>query len=348
MRFSKIIGTILLLSMVLSLVAWGCTPQPVQVESTETPIPTPIIPTKPTYTVQRGEVVRMLEFSARVSPVVEKELYFTAAGRVASVLVRSGDKVEQDQILATLVSGTTNTDVRRAEIQLEMAKLNRESYVVNANRLAKDYAIGLSMRDYEVELAQIHLDEVNAALDTTRIRSPFTGTVLSVYTSPDTSVEAYKTVIIVADLNSLEVTADPSSVELQQLQEGMKVNILTSSGPSKMLEGEISRLPYPFGKSVTANESADIQDKATHIELTPESLEQVTMGDLVRVQVILEKKDDVLWLPPQAIRRYEGRRFVVVQDEGGQRRLDVTLGIISAERIEIMEGLTEDQVVVAP
>ncbi len=336
------------------LISWlllfsnACAAQPQQARATETPIPTPEIPTKPTYTVEKGEVVRMLEFSARVSPVTVEELYFKTGGRVQSVLVRSGDKVEQGQILASLVGGTSDDDVRRAEIQLEMTKLGREAYLVNASRLAKDYAIGLRMRDFEVELAEIALREVQAAIDVTRIRAPFDGTILSVYTSPDTSVEAYKNVMVIADLAELEITAEPVSTDLQQLQEGMEVHITTTSGPSRQLNGKISRLPYPYGKATTIAVGSAIQDTATHIELNPESADQVEMGDLVRVRVILEQKTDALWLPPQAIRRYEGRRFVVVQDQGGQRRVDVTLGITSNDRVEILDGVTEGMVVVAP
>jgi hypothetical protein len=64
------------------------------------------------------------------------------------------------------------------------------------------------------------------------------------------------------------------------------------------------------------------------------------------VTVILENKPGVLWLPPQAIRIYEGRRFVVVQDGEGQKRVDVKVGIESPERVEIEQGLTAGQVVV--
>ena len=68
----------------------------------------------------------------------------------------------------------------------------------------------------------------------------------------------------------------------------------------------------------------------------------------MRVTVILEQKDDVLWLPPQAIRTFEGRRFVVVQADGFQQRVDVTIGIEGNDRTEIEAGLEEGQIVVSP
>lgn len=72
----------------------------------------------------------------------------------------------------------------------------------------------------------------------------------------------------------------------------------------------------------------------------------VEAGDLVRVTVVLEQKDGVLWLPPAAIRTFEGRTFVVIQEGAAQRQVDVTLGIESDDRVEIEEGLVEGDVVV--
>ena len=81
------------------------------------------------------------------------------------------------------------------------------------------------------------------------------------------------------------------------------------------------------------------------MEKTPEEF-GLELGDLVRVEVVVEREDNVLWLPPQAIRTFDGRKFVVVQDGELQRRVDVKIGVEGEDRVEIEEGLTEGQVVV--
>ena len=73
---------------------------------------------------------------------------------------------------------------------------------------------------------------------------------------------------------------------------------------------------------------------------------ELTLGELAEVTITLEEKAGVLWLPPAAIRRFQGRRFVVVQDGVAQRRVDVLIGIESEDRVEILEGLEEGQVVI--
>ena len=336
--------------VVLALALAGCAGAPAQAEeATPTPVPTPVIPTKPTYTVSRGEVIRMLEFTARLVPMIEEELYFKTGGRIQSVLVSKGDVVEEGQLLASLETGTSNVDVRRAEISLEMAKLNRELFIMQANKFSQEYPIYLKMRDYDVEVAQLALDEINARVDTAQVKAPFKGTMLSVFITPDRSVEAYKSVMVIADLAKLEVSADLTSTDLQELEEGLPVTVVAVSGPATELTGEIRKLPYPYGKADATASKNETQDTSTRVSINEDpATANLTLGDLVRVQVILEKRDGALWLPPQAIRKFEGRRFVVVQEDGAQRRVDVKIGITSDDRVEILEGLEEGQTVIAP
>jgi multidrug efflux pump subunit AcrA (membrane-fusion protein) len=117
------------------------------------------------------------------------------------------------------------------------------------------------------------------------------------------------------------------------------------SNPGEPIEGFIRRLPYLAGGS------ADVEDDDQTTRITLDvSLDELgaEVGDLMRITLIIEQKEDVLWLPPQAIRTFEGRRFVVVQEEDYQQRVDVKLGIEGEDRIEILEGLEEGQIVVSP
>jgi len=348
MKSGRSYASILVLVVIVFNLLAGCSAQPQAEEPTPTPLPTPVIPTKPTYKVEKGEIIRKTEFTARIAPMVEEELYFKISGRVAKVLVLKGDQVKKGQILAELETGTTNVDVRRAEIHLEMAKLNKEMALIQANKYAPEYPIMIKMKDYDIEMAQLAVDEINAKVDTAQVKAPFDGTILENYLEPDQSVEGFKSVMVIADLSKTEASADLTNTELEQLQEGLEVQVSAVSGPGTFLKGVLRKLPYPYGKAASSS-TDEKQNKSTRITILDDlSKASLSLGSLVRVQVVLEKKSDVLWLPPQAIRRFEGRRFVVVQDEGGQRRVDVKVGISSDDRVEILDGLSEGQVVVAP
>jgi len=120
----------------------------------------------------------------------------------------------------------------------------------------------------------------------------------------------------------------------------VKVNKLGSA--SRIYVGQKLRIP------VAAKPAAD-KEKTTRITLDVDFAEAgLKVGDLMRVTIVLQHKEDVLWLPPQAIRTFGGRKFVVVQEDGYQQRVDVKIGIESDDRVEIISGLEDGQVVIAP
>jgi len=326
----------------------ACSPRTIEQEITPTPMPTSIVPVKPVYKVSRGDIVRNFEFSARVVPIIQASLYFKTSSRVNRIFIKKGDQVKTGDLMANLEGGNSQIDQRRAEIKVEIAKLDLKQAELETPKWAWDYPIIMSKKNYEIELAQLDLDEIKAKIDETEIRSPIEGTVLSVSFTEGDEMEAYKVGIIVADVNQLELSADLVDKDMQLLTEGQSAQISPSSSPGKTINGVIHRLPYPYGKASQGN-ALDKEDKTTRItpEIKPQDMD-LSMGDLTRVVVILERKDGVLWLPPQAIRKYEGRDFVVVQQGGELVRTDVKTGISSNDRVEIMEGLTEGQIVAAP
>jgi multidrug efflux pump subunit AcrA (membrane-fusion protein) len=128
----------------------------------------------------------------------------------------------------------------------------------------------------------------------------------------------------------------------------MPVTMEASSRPGLKLEGVIRRLPYPYG-SGGSGQTLEEKDKSTRVTVNATAEEAgFALGDLMNVTAIIERKDEVVWVPPQAIRNFNGRRFAVVQDGDVQRRVDVKVGIQAEERVEIEEGLQAGQTVVGP
>lgn len=356
---------------------------------TPTPIPTAIVPVKPTYTVQRGEVVSQLEFSGRISPVVEEDLFFRTDGRVRTVLARRNDLVTAGQILAELeIDGlernleTAQLELERAQVRLaqaeeehayrlrvaqtnlEMAQLRLQAIQNGAFPDPTDLAIQQKV----VELAQLELERLADGIDPltisdvtraelavnkllaeiaeAQIIAPFDGQLLSIGLTPGQAVNAYAIVSTVADISDFEVSAELVSNQMDKLEESMVASIFMTSRPGVILTGAVRQLPYPYG-SGGRGQTVEDMDKSTRVSIDQLATDAgFQLGDLVRVTVELERKPDVLWLPPQALRIFDGRRFAVLQDGDVQRRVDVTVGIETPDRVEIESGLEEGQVVV--
>jgi multidrug efflux pump subunit AcrA (membrane-fusion protein) len=153
----------------------------------------------------------------------------------------------------------------------------------------------------------------------------------------------------VYDPTQLEVVVELTTEQLQEMAEGMEVKVKLSNRPGEQWAGIVRRLPYPYGSGGSGTGTAERSDTSARITIQANPEEAgFGLGEIVDVQVVLVRKADVLWLPPEAIRNFEGRRFVVVQEGGRQRRVNVVIGIESERRVEIVDGLEEGQLVAGP
>ncbi|MGQ9904678.1 MAG: efflux RND transporter periplasmic adaptor subunit [Anaerolineae bacterium] len=448
-------------AIISTLVLTACGNQWAQDElPTPTPLPAPIIPTKPTYIARKGEVIRRVAFTGRIGPVREVDLFFRVGGRVRSVNVERKAQVRQGDILADLENAELERQLQQLELELDRARIRLDRAQKSAESAAARAKVDLQIKQLEyarlksmdmearkkqaevqlrqaeiavevaqgeydrspiegrsgswqamalqnatlnyelakanydlvmhdiitnhaynlrivgqqvaaaqravadaetsvdqllvndVKSAELNVESLRARISDAQIVAPFDGQIMSLSTAPGLAVEAYKPVMVIADPTELEVVADPGTNVLRDLQEGLLVDVTLVNVPDKPMKGKIRQLPYPYGGGGRTAQGLELPnaDKSTRITLDEATTVGVRyeMGDLVRVNVVLERVAEAIWVPPQAVRTFEGRTFVVIQEGEAQRRVDVKVGITGEDRVEILEGLQEGQVVVAP
>lgn len=422
------------LTLLIAVFLVACNNAAIDANGTPTPIPTSIVPAKPVYEVQFGDIVKEVAFFGRIAPITEAELFFRTGGYVKHVYVANGDNVTAGQVIAELENladlerqnDLNQLQVRLAELDLfdaelaltgfevslpdpailsenatqavieaEMAVIEFQAAVDTAtanqttnglalelaqSRLAEaqitlnnargelerlevsPYPLGLEeawlVMKNAVERAQIILDQVNLtdadlanSIAAAQIVAPFDGKILFLGLSEGRPVEAFQRVIVVGDTTQLEVRAELSGNDLVGLTEGMTVLVSIFNAPGVPVEGTIWQLPS-FAN--VGNGSDNEANLFTRIALnTPPAESGFELNDRVRITVVLESREDVLWLPPQAVRSFEGRNFVVVQEDDSQRRIDVRLGLVTGDRVEVLlvegvENLSEGQLVIGP
>ncbi len=346
-------------AMLLSLLACSA-PQtgPVAAEEpTPTPLPTAAALAKPTYTVARGDVVGLLRLTGRIAPVNEEEAFFRINGRVRNIYIEEGDAVQAGQVLADLEGidelqrqlDRLQLNLRRSQLNAEMTRLGFDLFVETTSTYTKGYHTQLEMKKRELELADISVreaslgfDEVQFAISNTLLTAPLTGVVTALNLKSGREVQGYKAVAMVADVNLLEVSMSASPEYLNEIAVGMEATVLAASGLGEAAAASVRRMPISDRVGEAGDDTLRVSLAQSPLDLGYE------LGDLVKVTIILQKRIDVLWVPPQVVRTFEGRRFVVLQDGGAQRRVDVTLGVVGEERVEITAGLEEGQIVVSP
>ena len=150
--------------------------------------------------------------------------------------------------------------------------------------------------------------------------------------------------MLIADPADWNITADLTSGQLGLLEEGQTADVTMSSRPGEVFEAILAQLPYPYGTGGGATKVED-QDERVHISLNEPGATELEVGDLVKVTVLIERSAEALYLPPAAIRTFEGRKFVMVKAGDRLQKVDVKLGVEGEDRIEILDGLEEGQII---
>jgi multidrug efflux pump subunit AcrA (membrane-fusion protein) len=195
-----------------------------------------------------------------------------------------------------------------------------------------------------VDSNRLKVERLQDEIANAQLIAPFDGEITSFNVIPGKAVEARKKVAVMADPNSWDITADLTSNQLSLLEEGQSAEVTMSSAPGQVFPAVLLQLPYPYGTGGGEAKLED-QDERVHVSLdNPEDLE-IEVGDLVRVTVLIERSEDALWLPPAAIRTFEGRKFVMVREGDRLLKRDIKLGIEGEDRAEVLEGLEEGQVI---
>ena len=354
-----------------------------------TAIPTPVVPSKPVYQVERGDIAYARRFFGRISPLVTEEIGFEIDGRVLEVYVEAGADVQAGDALAKLNTAALENqlltaeeelaiatsifesadskvryDSRRAALNLEMAQLqldhasetaadppsSAETLNINLLTIQRDLAqvaideltdgVDPQLR-FDVQRAQKRVDEIGATIAKAELIAPMTGRLVYFAPDPGEPVVAYAPIAVVADLTVLEVTDEMDADDLAELAEGMPLTIQRAGIPGNVHNGTIASLPAPYGLAT---------DEFVHVAFDEQPpADEFKAGDRMSFTVLLETREDVLWLPSSAIRQFSGRNFIVVQNEEGlQQRVDVKLGLEGDGRVEILAGAEEAQTVIGP
>jgi HlyD family secretion protein len=256
-------------------------------------------------------------------------------------------KLRQEYHIAKINLSWAESKPRQTEIDqlknsLDLAQGNYDQAAAEVERWQEDSPTG------EVALAKLALADAEAKLAVAKeaqaavqLLAPYTGKILSLGIAPGSSVKAFQVVMTFADPSELEIRAVPSTEDVNLLGIGQKAVVSLSSQQGKEFAATITNLPL----TVSSTTAAGTADSTVHFGLDDSKI-SLTIGDAANILVTIGTRENVLWLPPAAVRSFQDQDFVYVESSGVQRRVNVTLGLKSSERVEILSGLEEGQIVV--
>jgi multidrug resistance efflux pump len=214
--------------------------------------------------------------------------------------------------------------ITNAENSVLQQEVNLESAITGG---------GNASQIQSVNEAQLNIDQILGDIAQSSLYAPIDGVVLEVNVSPGNATAAFDTVMTIAIPEPLEVIANLAFNDTQRLSVGMIGKCELMNQPDTAVQCVIRQVPL-------SNRDADQTVRVAA------SLDNIPSGQLVEVEMPLDVRDNVLWLPPEAIRTFQNRTFVVVQTADGERVVDISIGLQTDDRVEVETGLSENDIIV--
>ncbi|MBI4642057.1 MAG: efflux RND transporter periplasmic adaptor subunit [Candidatus Tectomicrobia bacterium] len=316
-------------------------------------------------TLKKGDIIAKLD-DEELKAQVDKAKADLMAAEARLALIERGSRAQEIE--------QARLALKQAEINLETAKRNLERQkslfaqrlisqqqidaaqaqfdLALSQHLAAEQQVSLIQAKYtsddlklaraQVEQAKANLRLAETQLSYATITAPISGVVASVSTQEGEVVAAglsAPTFITIINLDQLQVDAYVDETDIGKVKVEQEVVFSVDAYPEGEFRGKVMSI-YP--KAVV---QANVVTYDVAIAL--ENAGRLLKPDMTtNVTIFLEKREDVIAVPNQAIRREEGARVVYVLENGIPVRREVKTGWKDSSYTEVVQGLQEGEKVV--
>lgn len=304
----------------------------------------PVVATVATATVARAAIATTIATvgTAEFDPEHLVATNLVRAGQVIDVATVAGQAVRKGDVLLSVGPVPAGSlDAQKARIDVDFAQ---RELVRTRRLLGEKLATNQDLQNAEKQLASNRA--VLAALGAadggapTQVRAPSDGIVAQVLVRPGALVQAGQEAVTLAVHRAMLVRAGFEVEDVPRLAEGAPIELLPvyAAPGTPPVTARLSRL-HAIADPTTQLVEAIIQ--------LPEPPTWLVAGMRLHVQAQVASAREALCLPRDAIVERDGQpgAFVVGDDDEARWR-PVSLGISDSDRIQVVSGLADGDVVV--
>lgn len=191
----------------------------------------------------------------------------------------------------------------------------------------------------ELITAEVRIRQLRAEIDRGRIIAPFAGNIYFLLPREDLErlpITPYEPVMRLVDPTSVTIEAAIADSDLELLSENAPASIALQYRPGVTVTGTIEQLPFPFGTG---------GDPFVYLTMPESEQNRLRVGGAVDITVEAQRQENVLWLPPEALQQAGNNYYALVQTDDTQSEVQVQVGLRTEERVEILAGLVENDIV---
>lgn len=323
----------------------------------------------------RAEVFGTGTLEAKTHAVLGAQI----SGRIVEMTVEQGERVKSGQLLARLDSDELQRQLEMAQATLEAAKAgvhrleaDHERAKAVQEQAKRDFIRAKSLLESKVQsaseseksqeklaVAEADLNRTlgaiaeaeaqvlaaektllyhQARLNYTAIKAPFDGLVLTRHRDPGDIIVPGSSIYEIVATDVLWISAWVDETQMDALKLGQPARIVFRSNPEKPFVGTVDRL----GKQVDRETREFVVD--VRVQDLPVNW---AIGQRAEVYIETDRRENVLMLPLRLLASRDGVSGVWVVREDAARWQPVKTGLRGNDTVEIVDGLSGGESIVA-
>ncbi len=288
----------------------------------------PLVKVQP---VVKTTMVSVMDITGTVQANKVSEVKSPVDGVVETLFARENENVEKDRIIAVVnpndrvaLIASNQVRIQELESKIKMAGLKTEAQ----QKLQED-----------LEKAANNLEYAKKMYQPVPVICPMNGMVTTRWLDQGSQVIAKEKILTISDMGSLVVKTEVNEHYFTTIKQGKKITVMLNAYPGDTLSGTIS-LVYPQIDPSTRSVKFDVKVQANDRKIFPGMMATLKIPVAARENTIAVNPDAVLTGP-------DNKNFLFVVDEDSvAHKRGVYTGISGKQKIEITEGLQENERVV--
>jgi len=249
--------------------------------------------------------------------------------------------------LRQLQQGARNEDIAAAKAQLDQALGQLQSAQAQVTKAEADLARArkgpsaedIAIAEAQVEQARVGVQIAEAKLDDAILTAPFDGYLAQWDLHEGDTVTPGAPVGTLIDDSQYHITLSIDETEVARIKPGLEAVITLDAFPDQQLKGSVTSV-NAAGKTAQGLITYDVR-----IDMEPSTLPIKSLMT-ASVDIVVERKQDVLVVPNRALRRDQQGRYVEILKDGIPQKAYVEIGVSDSTWTEILEGVSEGQEIV--
>ena len=311
-------------------------------------------------------MVELADFRVMAPGAVTSDLHevrVKVGGTVADLKVAEGARVTRDTVVAQLANESLLYQLALAENDLLVQQQSLDAL----RDPASDPDTNVASLRQKVDQAVLTLSTRQEDVDNLTVTAPVSGTISALAATVGDRVSVNQNLFRVADYNLMQVVITVDELDIARVKPGARASITLDALPGATYQGQVLKV-NPEG--IFRNEIANFE-----VTVSVANATGLLAGMNSNVEILVEEKSGVLWVPAQAVRVAQGRATVrtcepapvpegaaaqrgravgaVVAARAGQcdpekqpQMVEVQIGARTGTQVEIVSGLAEGQLVV--